>query len=248
MEYLKSKADAEKKGYDEGVFARIQWEAAQNAVDVQEHKIAEAEARLGALDEDADRRTDLLMKELDALEKDLELLKAGNRAELIREAQAEVDKSTALLARLKDEIAKLEIRAEVDGTVATPRPEYMKRQRLEAGDEFIRLVDTTGLGAELRVPEKEIEDVGPGLVIWMKAHALPQQDFQGRVDKIAPVVQVVDGQRIIVVRSALVEKSDLLKPDMTGTALIYAGKRPIISIATRRVRRWIKTEFLPLLP
>jgi len=248
LEYLKSKADAEKKGYDDGVFARIQWEAAQNAVDVQEHKIAEAEARLGALDEDADRRTDLLMKELDALEKDLELLKAGNRAELIREAQAEVDKSTALLARLKDEIAKLEIRAEVNGTVATPRPEYMKRQRLEAGDEFIRLVDTTGLGAELQVPEKEIEDVGPGLVIWMKAHALPQQDFQGRVDKIAPVVQVVDGQRIIVVRSALVEKSDLLKPDMTGTALIYAGKRPIISIATRRVRRWIKTEFLPLLP
>ena len=169
------------------------------------------------------------------------------KAELVK-LKEEQKALNAKIAKLEDEIAKLEIRAEVDGTVATPRPEYMKRQRLEAGDEFIRLVDTTGLGAELRVPEKEIEDVGPGLVIWMKAHALPQQDFQGRVDKIAPVVQVVDGQRIIVVRSALVEKSDLLKPDMTGTALIYAGKRPIISIATRRVRRWIKTEFLPLLP
>lgn len=248
LEYLKVNAKAKKEGFEALVFARIQWQEAQNAVDVQEHKIAEAEARLGALDEDADRRTDLLKKELETLERELALLKVGNRAEVIREAQAEVDKSTALLASLKEEIGKLEIRAPIDGTVATPRPEYMKGRKLAAGDELIRLVDTTGLEAELLVPEKEIEDVQPGLVIWMKARGLPQQDFQGRVDFIAPVVLVADGQRMITVRSALVEKSDLLKPEMTGVAQIYVGKRPIISIATRRMRRWIRTEFLPLLP
>jgi len=248
LEYLQSKAAAQKEGFEKGVFARIQWEEWQNAVEVQEHKIAEAVARLGALDEDADRRTDLLKKELETLEKELALLKAGNRAELIREAQAEVDKSTALLASLTEEIGKLEIRAPIDGTVATPRPEYMKGRKLSAGDELIRLVDTSGLEAELLVPEKEIEDVEPGDVIWMKARGLPQHDFQGRVDFIAPVVQVVEGQQTITVRSALTEKSDLLKPDMTGVAQIYAGKRPIISIATRRMRRWVRTEFLPLLP
>jgi multidrug efflux pump subunit AcrA (membrane-fusion protein) len=248
LEYLKSLAKAKKEGFEADVFARIQWEEAQNAVEVQEHKIAEAEARLGALDEDADRRTDLLKKELETLDRELALLKLGNRAELIREAKAEVDKSTALLASLKEEIGKLEIRARSDGIVATPRPENMQGRKLAAGDELIRLVDTTGLEAELLVPQKEIEDVQPGYEIWLKAHALPEQDFQGRVDSIAPVVQVVDGQRTITVRSALIEKSDLLKPDMTGVAHIYAGKRPIISIATRRMRRWIRTEFLPLLP
>jgi len=208
----------------------------------------EAEARLLALDEDADRRTDLLQEELEALEGELTLLRMGNRAELIREAQAEVDKSTALLASLKGEIGKLEIRAPSDGTVATPRPERMQGRALTTGDELIRLVDTSGLEAELLVPEKEIEDVLPGLEVWMKAHSLPQENFQGRVDDIAPVVQDADGQRTITVRSELIEKSDNLKPGMTGSAQIYAGKRPIISIATRRMRRWIKTEFLPLLP
>jgi len=248
LEFLMSKAEAQTKGWEKGLIARIQWEEAQNAVEVQEHKIAEAVAKLGALDEDTDRRTDLLKKELAALQSDLALLKVGNRAELIREAQAEVDKSTAMLASLKEEIGKLEIRAESDGTVATPRPEYMKGRKLAAGDELIRLVDTTGLKAELLVPEKEIEDVQLGYVIWLKARGLPQQDFQGRVDFIAPVVQVVDGQRMIIVRSDLIEKNDLLKPEMTGMAQIYAGKRPIISIATRRMRRWLRTEFLPLLP
>jgi multidrug efflux pump subunit AcrA (membrane-fusion protein) len=248
LEYFKVNAKAKKDGYDSQVFARIQWEEAQNAVEVQEHKIMEAEARLLALDEDADRRTDLLQEELEALEGELTLLRMGNRAELIREAQAEVDKSTALLASLKGEIGKLEIRAPSDGTVATPRPERMQGRALTTGDELIRLVDTSGLEAELLVPEKEIEDVLPGLEVWMKAHSLPQENFQGRVDDIAPVVQDADGQRTITVRSELIEKSDNLKPGMTGSAQIYAGKRPIISIATRRMRRWIKTEFLPLLP
>ena len=96
--------------------------------------------------------------------------------------------------------------------------------------------------------QKEIEDVQLGYEVWMKASALPQHDFQGRVDLIAPVVQTADGQRTVTIRSALLKNSELLKPDMTGVAHIYAGKRPIISIATRRMRRWLKTEFVPLLP
>jgi multidrug efflux pump subunit AcrA (membrane-fusion protein) len=78
--------------------------------------------------------------------------------------------------------------------------------------------------------------------------ALPDHNFQGRVDFIAPVAELVDGQRMITVRSLILENSGLLKPGMTGVARIYAGKRPIISVATRRMERWIKTEFLSLLP
>jgi multidrug efflux pump subunit AcrA (membrane-fusion protein) len=109
-------------------------------------------------------------------------------------------------------------------------------------------MNVDALQAELLVPEKEMEDVKPGSVVWMKVRGLPNEDFQGRVDFIAPVAQVVEGQRMIAVRSLITEKNELLKPEMTGVARIYAGKRPIISIATRRMQRWIKTELLSLLP
>jgi len=87
-----------------------------------------------------------------------------------------------------------------------------------------------------------------GSVVWMKLRVLPNEYFSGRVEFIAPVAQVVEGQRMIVVRSSISEKSEFLKPEMTGVARIYAGKRPIISIATRRLQRWIKTDLLTLLP
>jgi putative peptide zinc metalloprotease protein len=248
LEYLVTDAEALYKGFREGVFAERVWREAQNAVDVQQHSIAEGEAAIQAFNEGADRSEALLKKELESLESDLALLKAGNRAEAIRVAQAEVDSRLKLLASWNAEIGKSEIRATADGTVITSRPELLRGRQLAVGDEFVRLMNVDALQAELLVPEKEMEDVKRGSLVWIKVGALPNNYFQGRIDFIAPVAQVVDGQRMVAVHSRITEKNVLLKPGMTGVALIYAGKRPIISIATRRIQRWIKTELLTLLP
>jgi multidrug resistance efflux pump len=248
LEYLVTDAEALYKGFREGVFAERVWREAQNAVDVQQHSIAEGEAAIQAFNEGADRSEALLKKELESLESDLALLKAGNRAEAIRVAQAEVDSRLKLLASWNAEIGKSEIRATADGTVITSRPELLRGRQLAVGDEFVRLMNVDALQAELLVPEKEMEDVKRGSLVWIKVGALPNNYFQGRIDFIAPVAQVVDGQRMVAVHSRITEKNELLKPGMTGVALIYAGKRPIISIATRRIQRWIKTELLTLLP
>jgi hypothetical protein len=53
---------------------------------------------------------------------------------------------------------------------------------------------------------------------------------------------------MVVVRSELPNEDLMLKPEMTGVARIYCGKRRIIDLATRRIIRWIRTEFWDLLP
>jgi len=245
---LQEFAVAQREGFEAGVIAKVQWQEAQNAVDVKQHEILQAEADIRAHDEKADRESDLLTKELTSLENGLKLLKAGNRPELIRETQAAVEKSEALIASLNSEIAKSEIRAPIDGTIATPFPERKQNQRLVAGEEFVRLVDTTGVTVEMLVPEKEYEDVKPGNVVWLKARSLADQDFEGRVDFIAPVAQTVNGQQMITVRTQLSNENGSLRPEMTGVARIYCGKRRVIDLVTRRVRKWVKTEFANLLP
>jgi multidrug efflux pump subunit AcrA (membrane-fusion protein) len=133
--------------------------------------------------------------------------------------------------------------------VTTEFPEHKQGQRLAAGDEFVRLVNTTGVIAQLLVPEKEYADVKEGSVVWLKLRSLPKADFQGRLDFIAPVVETVNGEQMVVVRTLpLANENDVLKPNMKGNALIYSGERRIIDIATRRIRNWIQTEFLHLLP
>ncbi|HET9217850.1 MAG TPA: efflux RND transporter periplasmic adaptor subunit [Terriglobia bacterium] len=248
LEFLLVDAENYRKGVLEGVFAARLAQEAQNAVEVQQHLIAEGEATIRSFNEGADGTEALLKKELESLESDLRLLKAGNRKEAIDEAQAQVQSRLNLLASLNAEILKSEIRAPIDGTVVTSRPEQMMRRKLAAGEPFVRLVNLDTLQAELMVPEKELEDVKAGSVVWLYVRGLPNESFQARVDFIAPVAEVVDGQRMFTVRSENLEKNDLLKPGMTGIARIYAGKRPIISVATRRMQRWIKTEFLSLLP
>ena len=53
---------------------------------------------------------------------------------------------------------------------------------------------------------------------------------------------------MVVVRSELQNDQLLLKPEMTGVARIYCGDRRIIDLMTRRMVRWVRTEFWYLIP
>jgi putative peptide zinc metalloprotease protein len=249
LTFAKSRAAAWKKGYEEGLIDRIRMEEEQSKADAKEREIKQTEAQIASIEETTKRDINLRTTELAVLETQLDRLMAGNREELIREKQAEIDKLETLLAAVSKEIGKSEIRAPIDGIVATPFPERKVGQKLAAGDEFIRLVNTSGVIAKMLVPEKEHADVKPGSVVWLKVRGQDHLDFEGRVDFIAPIVETVEGQQMVVVRTQpLANENGLLAPGMTGVARIYAGERRIIDLATRRVRKWFRIEFLHLLP
>jgi membrane fusion protein (multidrug efflux system) len=159
-----------------------------------------------------------------------------------------VDRLSKEVTILDQELTKTEIRAPIDGFVATPFVERKLNQHLSPGDELTRIVDMARVIVEMQVPEKEMADVRPGNLVMMKARSLPTLDLQGRVDFIAPVAQAVNGQQMVVVRSEIQNDDLLLKPDMTGVAKIYCGDRRIADLITRRMVRWVRTEFWDLLP
>ena len=210
--------------------------------------IGESEAAIGVLSETADRESDLKTKELAEAESELKLLKAGSRPEQIREVEADVTRLTDQVAILDQELEKTEIRAPIDGVVTTPFVERKLNQHLDPGDELCRLADIEHVTVEMQVPEKEMADIRAGNPVTMKARSLPAVDFAGRVDFIAPVAETVAGQQMVVVRSELSNDKFLLKPEMTGVAKIYCGDRRIFDLVTRRLVRWVRTEFWDLLP
>ena len=218
------------------------------AVKVREREIGEIEASIRALSETSDRESDLKTRELAEAESELTLMKAGNRPEQIRQVEADVDRLTKQVAILDQELGKTEIRAPIDGIVATAFVERKLNQHLSPGDELCRIVDMARVIVEMQVPENELADVRPGNPVFMKARSLPLLDLQGRVDFIAPVAQAVNSQQMVVVRSEIQNDDLLLKPDMTGVAKIYCGDRRIVDLMTRRMIRWIRTEFWDLLP
>src|SRR6266571_1217455 len=233
---------------DNGLVPRSDLEKAETAVKVREREIGEIEASIRALSETSDRESDLKTRELAEAESELALMKAGNRPEQIRQVEADVDRLTKQVAILDQELGKTEIRAPIDGIVATAFVERKLNQHLSPGDELCRIVDMARVIVEMQVPENELADVRPGNPVFMKARSLPSLDLQGRVDFIAPVAQSVNSQQMVVVRSEIQNDDLLLKPDMTGVAKIYCGDRRIVDLMTRRMIRWIRTEFWDLLP
>ena len=223
-------------------------EKAETAVKTREREIGEIEASIRALSETSDRESDLKTRELAEAESELALMKAGNRPEQIRQVEADVDRLTKQVAILDQELGKTEIRAPIGGIVATAFVERKLNQHLSPGDELCRIVDMARVIVEMQVPENELADVRPGNPVFMKARSLPSIDLQGRVDFIAPVAQAVNSQQMVVVRSEIQNDDLLLKPDMTGVAKIYCGDRRIVDLMTRRMIRWIRTEFWDLLP
>src|SRR5215813_11789571 len=231
-----------------GLSPRADLDKAENAVNVREKEIAEIEAAIRVVSETSDREADLKTRELAEAESELRLMKAGSRPEEIRQVEADVDKLSREVALLDQEMVKTEIRAPIDGVVATPFVERKQKQHLDPGEEVCKIVDISHVTAEMQVPEKEMSDVRPGNPVHLKARSLSAVDLQGRVDFIAPVAQTVNSQQMVAVRSELPNDGFLLKPEMTGVAQIYCGDRRIIDLITRRMVRWLRTEFWYLLP
>jgi multidrug resistance efflux pump len=235
-----------------GLIARAELERTETAAQVREKEIAEIEASIRVISETGDRESDLKARELAEAESELKLMQAGNRPELIRQMEAEVTKLEAQVEILDQELEKTEIRAPIDGVVATPFVERKLNQfwdvHLEAGNELMRLVEIRRVTVEMLVPEKELADVRPGNAIRMKANSFPSLDLEGRVDFIAPVARTVAEEQMVVVRSEVPNKDLMLKPDMTGVAKIYCGDRRIIDLLTRRIVRSIRTEYWHLFP
>ena len=231
-----------------GLSPRADLDKAETAVKVREREIAEIEAGIRVVSETSDREADLKARELAEAQSDLRLMKAGSRPEQIQQVEADVAKLSREVALLDQELVKTEIRAPIDGIITTPFVERKLNQHLDPGEELCKIVDISRVTVEMQVPEKEMVDVHPGNRVWMKARSLPSVDLQGRVDFIAPVAQTVNTQQMVVVRSELENDGLLLKPEMTGVAHIYCGDRRIIDLITRRIVRWLRTEFWVLLP
>ncbi|PYS18358.1 MAG: hypothetical protein DMG11_33580, partial [Acidobacteria bacterium] len=166
-----------------------------------EREIGEIEASIRVISESSEREGDLKARELAEAESELKLMKAGSRPEQIHQVEADVQKLRNQVGILDQELGRTEIRAPIEGVIATPFVERKLNQHLSPGDELARIVDMARVTVEMQVPEKELADVRPGNPVWMKARSLPAVDFQGRVDFIAPVAQTLNGQQTVVVRS-----------------------------------------------
>jgi multidrug resistance efflux pump len=222
---------------------RQELEAAQDAVATGEIDLTDARARL-------------------------ELLRRRSRREDIEGARARLEALVAQQRFLQGEIQSFTVVSPTNGIVATPSRQLreMRGQLVTQGALIAKVYDFTVVRAQLIVSEKEIADVHVGQPVALRVRAYPDVAFRGTVTAVATEVTPMSSSssqsttstttstsssgsssggpsRTFVVTTQIDNHDLLLRPGMTGQGKVYAGRRTILGLITRRLARTFKVEF-----
>jgi multidrug resistance efflux pump len=224
-------------------------EAEENAaVRLKELEEAEAELKLVLADDLGEIRKALKIAEKEIEEKQgkLKLLLAGSRPEEIEATEAEISRLEAQHQYTAEQLQLLRVLSPISGLITTPKLKEKLGQNVKKGDLIAQVHELKTIRAEISVSENEIGDVQVEQEVILKARAYPEKSFYGKISSVATTAIKGDNgypTRTVLVTTEIDNHSFLLKPEMTGNAKIYCGKRTIIDLVTRRFVRYLRVEF-----
>ncbi|MCD0248176.1 efflux RND transporter periplasmic adaptor subunit [Xanthomonas melonis] len=170
--------------------------------------VAQSEAQLRKLENSYRRATQLVGQQLvsaadvDQLKFDVENSRAQHR-----------------LASL--ELSYATVQAPISGVIASRS--IKTGNFVQINTPIFRIVDNSRLEATLNVPERELATLKSGQPVTLLADALPGQQFVGKVDRIAPVVDSGSGTFRVV--CAFGKGGESLQPGMFGRIRIDYDQR-----------------------
>lgn len=132
----------------------------------------------------------------------------------------ELEAARASLALAKLELSYTNIVAPISGVVAQRMVKPGNLINLNAP--VFRIVDNSRLEAALNVPEREMAVLKPGMPLRMIVDAIPGKVFEGKVDRVSPVVDSGTGTFRVVCAFA---GNETLRPGMFGRIEVIFDQR-----------------------
>lgn len=237
--------------FEKELIARRQLEEAEERVEVREKEAeaVRAELRLVLADDLAEVRKELAVasREVEESSGKLALLLAGSRPEEIEAARAEVARLEAQRGYLRTQLELVRVVSPIAGVITTPKLKEKVGQYVKKGDLIAEVHQLDTVRVEIAVSEKDIGDVRARQPVVLKARAFPEVTFSGIVTEMAPAAvkeqQEAWRGKVFRVTTEIDNPAGLLKPEMTGNAKIFCGKRRVLDLLTRRLARYIRVEF-----
>lgn len=169
---------------------------------------ARAKATLDRLQNEFRRNKELFEKDLIA-------------AETFQNSQFEYESQKAAYDLAELNLAYTSIKSPISGVISE---RFVKRGNMIGSDQQVyRVTDFSPLQAILYVPEHEMSKIRKGQRAELQVDAMPGQIFEGRVERISPVVDSQSGTFKVTV--FVEETKDMLRPGMFGRVKIVYDTR-----------------------
>jgi putative peptide zinc metalloprotease protein len=234
----------------QGLVSLLQSQEAQEAAAVRQKELEEtlAELKLLQADDLAELRKAIAVseKELKEAESKLTLVLAGSRQEEVEAVEAEVARLEVERRHLEETLQRLAIVSPITGVITTPKLKERVGEHVPQGALITKVHELKTIKAQIAIPEKEIADARLGQPVVLRARAVPEETFSGRVISVSPTATKADdtlGQRTVFVTTEIDNSLLRLRPEMSGHAKIYCGTRRIGELIARRVARYVTIEF-----
>lgn len=142
----------------------------------------------------------------------------------VRRVQADYWK--AEVDRAKQLLDTRQLRSPIDGTVATPHVEDFVGRKLQQGDFFAEVVDTSQAIVDVAVDDADAGLLKAGERAVVKLNSFPTRTFHGEVVVVSPQGTIVKDGAVFYARVAVPNEQGAIRSGMEGRGKVRVGWYP----------------------
>ena len=159
------------------------------------------------------------------------------KAQVLR---TQIEQADAQLTLLDEQLSRLKITAPFDGVVVSGDLSQQLGAPVERGNTLFEVAPLKEYRIVLKVDERDVVDVAPGLSGELVLSSAPDRGFPFQVEKITPVSTAQEGRNFFRVEARPTGgNTEVLRPGMQGVAKITIDERRLAWIWSHKVVHWL---------
>jgi RND family efflux transporter MFP subunit len=149
--------------------------------------------------------------------------------------KAEVDRAGQLLE-------KAQLRSPIDGVVATPHVENFAGRKLQQGDSFAEVVDTSETTVDVAIDDTDAGLLKEGQNAVVKLNSYPTRTFHGDVVTVSPKAEILHETPVFYARVGVPNTDGAIRAGMEGRGKVRIGWYPAAYVLFRRLFLWLYSK------
>lgn len=163
---------------------------------------------------------------------------ANNDGGTAGQQRANVNYWGAEMARWKERIEHAKLRSPMEGVVTTPFVENFAGRKLDAGEKFAQVADTSHATIDIGIEEQDVALLDAGMRAGVKLESYPTRTFRGAVKVVSPISEASGDQRLFYARVDVPNPDGTVRAGMQGRGKINSGWHSAGYVLFRRPAMW----------
>lgn len=156
--------------------------------------------------------------------------------------RVQADYWKAEMERAGQLLEKAQLRSPIDGVVATPHVENFTGRKLEQGDSFAEIVDTSQAMVDVAIEDTEAGLLKDGQKAVLKLNSFPTRTFHGDVLIVSPRAALVNETTVFYARVGVPNADGAIRAGMEGRGKVRIGWYPAAYVFFRGPALWIYSK------